>query len=875
MPTIIDSKPSPEFTAISLSGIYNRNGTSFSADELSDEKLAGKDLSLTGENVVRGVPFHLGEAAGNNILFLRGDEATLNFDEPIKCRHLVFIHTAVGKWDEPDEDGITRPSRGRIILGDKVADYKLLYEDGSEKSVAIRRRFAIGEMSKAWGDECFEAVPLAKPIAVPTITERMSAGDPPDGDFGYSQTRVGTDRIGNQVPANYHVYAMENQKPDQAITGIRFIPVDGTLLIAGLTVTSLEENPLRWGRRRKALITLPAGVDMGRPDRRGCYPGLGIDLGQIISVTPRLDYDNANWKASYNNKAPVRVDNQYIVEYTAHPAARFTIAAKDNLSFAIRNCQEVDADAAATTVEPVPAAEQNVIIRVVEARSREKVAVKLHIHGEAGEYLPPADRHRIPNPFWFEDYSPAFIAHGIHVCTYIDGETRIKLPLGNVYIEVSKGFEITPIRDVHNITPETKEIVIEVENVLPWREKGWVSADTHVHFLSPQTALLEGAGEGVNVVNLLASQWGELFTNVGDFDGATTFGSREAGGDGEYLVRVGTENRQHVLGHISLCGYNGRIITPLTTGGPDESALGDEVEVTLSQWAEQCRKKDGVVVVPHFPNPRCENAAAIVLNRIDAVEMTAWGDLYSGIDPYSLSDWYRYLNCGYFVAAVGGTDKMSATTAVGTIRTYALIEGEEFTFDAWKEAIRSGRTFATYGPLIDFSVEGHQVGDCIELPSTGGTLNAEWKVATVTVPLNKIELVVNGETRDVVTVPSDRQEVHGSFSVNVDRSSWIALRVRGCYADKNEMIAAHSSPVMVKVAGTEFFAVADAMTILEQIEGAIAFVDTVATKAQAEAYKAVKMTLTAAHRSVHNRMHNAGVYHDHSPLDKHNHPDHE
>jgi hypothetical protein len=44
----------------------------------------------------------------------------------------------------------------------------------------------------------------------------------------------------------------------------------------------------------------------------------------------------------------------------------------------------------------------------------------------------------------------------------------------------------------------------------------------------------------VNVVNLLASQWGELMTNVGDFDGKTIWGSKEAGGDGEHLVRVGT-----------------------------------------------------------------------------------------------------------------------------------------------------------------------------------------------------------------------------------------------------------------------------------------------------------------------------------------------
>ena len=108
-----------------------------------------------------------------------------------------------------------------------------------------------------------------------------------------------------------------------------------------------------------------------------------------------------------------------------------------------------------------------------------------------------------------------------------------------------------------------------------------MTADTHVHFLSPQVALLEGSAEGVNVVNLLASQWGEMFSNVGDFDGRTTFGARDFGGDGEFLVRVGTENRMQVLGHISLLGYSGQMIHPLCTRRPGRvghrrSAGGDD-----------------------------------------------------------------------------------------------------------------------------------------------------------------------------------------------------------------------------------------------------------------------------------------------------------
>jgi hypothetical protein len=464
-----------------------------------------------------------------------------------------------------------------------------------------------------------------------------------------------------------------------------------------------------------------------------------------------------------------------------------------------------------------------------------------------------------------------FVHAGSHICTYIPGETMMKLPVGKIYIEVSKGFEIKPVRKVVNVSEGTNEVEIEIERMLDWREKGWVTADTHVHFLSPNSALLEGAAEGVNIVHLLASQWGELFTNIGDFDGKTTIGSTEAGGDGEYLVRVGTENRQHVLGHISLLGYDGDIITPLTTGGPDESALGDPIETLLTEWAEQCKKQDGIVILPHYPNPRLENAATIVSGKVDGVEMTSWGSLYNGIDPYSLADWYRYLNCGYFVAAVGGTDKMSAGTAVGTIRTYAKIrDNHEFTFDEWKEAIRTGQTFVSYGPLMNFTVDGKPMGSKIEMSSNGGTIDIIWNVASVTVPMTRVDLIVNGEVAESQEVSSDKGM--GNWNKKVDKSSWYALLVRGHYPDKREIITAHSSPVMIHVEGSRLLAAADAITILEQIEGSMAYLDTIGTRADEKTYKRLRLLLESTHRSVHNRMHQLGHFHRHSPLTDH--PEH-
>ena len=589
-----------------------------------------------------------------------------------------------------------------------------------------------------------------------------------------------------------------------------------------------------------------------------------LDLGQVISAAPRLLYPNDSWWNTYNNQNSQVSPDEILVEYTAHPEACFHLA-----DGSLVPVSQVESHTEGIPLQPMPPADTQVKIRVLESGSGQKpIPVKLHVHGEWGEYLAPLDRPRILNPIWFEDYTPDF-AHvdsstlgRIHSTTYINGETVLKLPIGRVYIEVSKGFEIQPVRKVVEITPETAEILLKVEKVLPWREKGWVTADTHVHFLSPITAMLEGSAEGVNVINLLASQWGELMTNVGDFDGQNTWGSRQAGGDGEYLVRVGTENRQHVLGHISLLGYNGAVIAPMTTGGPDESAIGDPVESLLTEWARQCKKQGGVVVLPHFPNPRAEHAASIVSGDIDALEMTSWEDHYLGIDPYSLSDWYRYLNCGYFVPVVGGTDKMAASTAVGTVRTYAhLAPGVEFAYDAWKDAIRRGETFVSYGPLLEFFVDGKPMGSRISLPTGGGSLDVTWEAASVTVPLSRVELIVNGEIRESQTVGPAFSSGH--WSIKVDRSCWLALLVRGHYADKPEIIAAHTSPVMVQVEGSQLLAAADAVTILDQIEGALMFIDTVGTRAQDRVYKRMRLELQAVYRSLHNRLHQEGHFHQH------------
>lgn len=853
MPELRDGPSSPHFVPLQLPGSAGATAG------LTEEMAAALGQAPSGSCVSWGIPFAIGEA-----IVLSGGPVSVKI-QPMMARWLVFLHTSDIRPQEPGPGGILSPMRGSGQLAEHAADYLIRYADGGEVRAAIRRRYQLGAFHRGWGENCFEAVAHHKPYPLRGAQEQLAPG------WGWTQVRVAA---ADEGPWVNWLWAWENPRPEKAIAGFRFEPVSGGIILSGITAGQVQSLPLRWRPRCKARLALPAG-EAFRPDLDGdgLLSQIQIDLGQVISARPRLLYPNHAWPESYNNQIPEMATSEVLVEYTAHPEACFHLTGPaGGQVIPVAAVEQAGVD---SPIQPVPPAKQLVTLRAVERGSRRPVPVKLHLHGEWGEYLAPADRHRIINPDWFEDYGADFLhvadwsdTNRAHACSYIGGETRVKLPLGKVYVEISKGFEIRPVRRVVEVTAETQEIEIELERVLPWREKGWVTADTHVHFLSPVTALLEGSAEGVNVVNLLASQWGELMTNVGDFDGRNTWGSRETGGDGETLVRVGTENRQHVLGHISLLGYRGPIIAPMTTGGPDESALGDPIEILLAEWARQCRRQGGLVVLPHFPNPRAEHAAGIIGGDIDAVEMTSLVHLYGGINPYSLSDWYRYLNCGYLVPAVGGTDKMTAATAIGTVRTYARIgPNDEFDYESWKAAVRGGETFVTYGPLLEFQVDGRPMGSRIAMGRRGGTVEIGWQAASVTIPMSRVELVVNGEIRESAAVSAG--EGSGHWAVRLDGSSWLALLVRGHYADKPEIIAAHSTPVMVDIEGSQLLAAADAVTILDQIEGAMAYLDTVGTRAEDRTYKRMRLVLESAHRTLHNRMHRQGHYHEHTPPQAH------
>jgi hypothetical protein len=205
---------------------------------------------------------------------------------------------------------------------------------------------------------------------------------------------------------------------------------------------------------------------------------------------------------------------------------------------------------------------------------------------------------------------------------------------------------------------------------------------------------------------------------------------------------------------------------------------------------------------------------------------------------------------------------MWAGALLGGIRTYAQLGEHEFTYDNWMEAVRGGNTFVTVGPLTAFKVEGIVPGAQLKLPAGGGTLSLEWRVESLRVPIEAVEIVVGGLIEEVITV-GGKLAAQGQAEIRVSDSTWVALRIRGSYHGNPDHIAAHTSAVQLLVDGSELFSETDSMAVLDQIQGAMAYVDTIAPRPEARRFQELRATLEAAYNRLHQRMHAAGVYHRH------------
>jgi hypothetical protein len=735
----------PSYEPVDLSAACNA-GVEVLGDEPGDVPLGRVDL--------RGLPFLIGSEppSAKRCWLLPGAPVSVGIGR--LARRVIIAHRLL----EPGAPA------GHAV-GQAVAEYAFHLAGGEVVVAPVRERFEIQVVPPEWGRLPFLAVTDTTDYNLPRF----------EGGWGRAGERLVEHEMG--WPAGYFLWCWENPHPERAVERIEFIPRGGRFIVAGITTSDVDEHPFVRAAARPVRLVAKDG-------RNGV---LDVEVDRGVATYPQPlpgDDDRAGWGAAEGTSAYTSI--------AALPSATVAVRRGDTELGRVRwGDVERDgrADAGQVTLELAEEGRNWVHVSVVDDATGRPVPCRVHFRSAQGiPYQPHGHHNHVTQNLgsWHYDVG-GDVRLGQRSYAYIDGTCQGWLPRGDVVVDVARGFEYEPLRQRLRIEPGQRDLTLRIGRVADMASEGWWSGDSHVHFLSTPGAQLEQRGEDLRVVNLLQTQWGALFTNTEDFSG------RPAVVDGGgYVTYVGQENRQHALGHMLLWNLKEPVM-PWCSDGPDEAELGGALDATLSDWADRTHAQGGTVVAAHFPNPNGESAVLVATGRADAVEILNQTD-------DRLLEYYRYLNSGYRLPLVGGTDKMSSAVPVGLYRTYARLD-EEFSYEAWCRAVRSGRTFLSGGPLVTLSVDGCEPGGTVEL-SGPGTVSIHAAVRSI-FPLRSLEIVRNGEVVARAEGDGGRQaEISEELPIQAD--SWIACRAFGVDYHLDEWgrrVFAHTSPVYIACGG--------------------------------------------------------------------------
>jgi hypothetical protein len=212
------------------------------------------------------------------------------------------------------------------------------------------------------------------------------------------------------------------------------------------------------------------------------------------------------------------------------------------------------------------------------------------------------------------------------------------------------------------------------------------------------------------------------------------------------------------------------------------------------------------------------NLAIPEMNGIGAQEIcvtTAMGvcDFISAMDTERIPEWncwYHILNCGFPLKVSGETDfPCISGSRVGQGRVYVQLGRTDMVdYAAWCNGIAKGRSYVSdgYAHALEFKVKDVSPGFGDVKLDAAGPVKVTAKVAFgkdvalgtapgAQVPqgnTRKLELVVNGKVVASKDIPADDKPHDVSFDVNIDKSSWVALR---------HFPQMHTNPVNVLVGG--------------------------------------------------------------------------
>ncbi len=425
---------------------------------------------------------------------------------------------------------------------------------------------------------------------------------------------------------------------------------------------------------------------------------------------------------------------------------------------------------------------------------------RVHVEASDGKFYAPTDAYaRIAQRagFWF---------------FHSTGTSVLELPEGEVSLLAVKGFENQPESVTTQIQAgEVTEVTLQLETVIDMEERGWFSGSTHVHanyagnlHNSLENLMMMSEAEDQDIV---LEQIANKDNRILDYQYFLPGGQAHPLSTPDRVLVVGQEYRPPFYGHVFLFGMRDHLISPFTTGYEGtgiESLYPSNTDIFL-----KAKSQGAYTGYVHSQWPSGDPLDGTLggakgfmvdaaLATTDAVE---WSASQTGFAPV-----YAAWNNGLRVALVGGEDSISNlhnTAIVGSVRTYVKIPGGKLSMHGWLQAMKNGHAFMSNGPLVELEVEGQIPGQTVDL-SSGDNVTVTVEATSLT-PLEKAELVFNGEVIADIPLSADRLSVSFERDFQPTHSGWYHVRVNGANGEAFPMgigyVQAVTNPVWIIMDG--------------------------------------------------------------------------
>lgn len=417
----------------------------------------------------------------------------------------------------------------------------------------------------------------------------------------------------------------------------------------------------------------------------------------------------------------------------------------------------------------------------------------------------------------------------------VQGGFSFSLPPGNYSLAVERGLEYRPARrEIEIRAGETRAVKVELSRWINMNQRGWYSADLHNHRKWQEMAQLLLA-EDLNLAPTLTEWIWE--------DKPISKAPRGTAADGAVHVVDSThvysvfdteiERLREGPGAVDLVGLKGPVEFKGYLVSPPNSVFADVAHRQGGYVdAEKITWRDSVALVALG----YVDFAGIAYNQFHRhgvyLETDSFGMIPKekpeyrtpeGMPLWAMDVYYKFLNCGFKLPASAGSASAVFASPLGFDRVYVHLRGQ-FNYHRWFQDLKAGRSFATNGPILFLTVNGHEPGDTIAGPTGAGRppvrlrVNAETSTATA---LDRMEIIWKGKVIKKVAAGARSSKLRASFDFEAHGSGWIAARA---FDKPGESVRfAQTSPVYLKVGQDPGIVPEDAKFFLNWIDREISF----------------------------------------------------